>query len=329
VQESSSRLTAVQRVLRSREAGTFISLVAVCLAIVASGAETRSHFLAAANLQNLTRHIALLSIFAIGETFVIITAGIDLSVGSVIAFVGVLTAHLMMRAHWGMAAAVGISMLTAALVGILHGTLIGWLRLPPFVATLGTMSILRALALLMTAAVPIAIPTRQFTELGNGTWLGLPIPVWFLGGVVLVAAVVLHGTVHGKYIYALGSNEEAARLSGINVNRVKMLAYTLCSLLSGLAGVLYAAYTMQGDPSSGTGYELNAIAASVIGGCNLMGGEGSVVGTLVGASILSVILNGLNLMIKQNASLWEGVIVGTVVIAAVSLNTLRSRRLAG
>jgi len=314
------------RLVKSREMGTFASLVLLCLAIVLSSSETRHHFLDPTNLQNLSRQIALLSIFALGETFVIITAGIDLSVGSVIAFTGVLSAHLMMKAHWSPVPALLVGLLFSAGVGLVHALLIGWMNLQPFVATLGTMSILRSAALLMTSAVPIAVTVDSFTFLGNGTWTGLPVPVWFLLGVIVLSAVFLHGTVYGKYTYALGSNEEAARLSGINVRGVKILAYVLCSALTGLAGILYAAYTMQGDPMGGVGYELNAIAAAVIGGCNLMGGEGSVLGTLIGASILSVILNGLNLMIKKNASLWEGVMVGTVVIAAVAFNALRARR---
>jgi len=309
--------------------GTLVSLLLLCLAIIASSGETRRHFLDPTNLQNLSRQIALLSVFAIGETFVIITGGIDLSVGSVIAFTGVLASHLMMNAHWGMLPAVAVGILFAALVGVLHAVLVAWVNLQPFVASLGTMSVLRSAALLMTSAVPIAVTVEGFTSLGNGTWLGLPVPVWILLATIALGAVVLHGTIYGKYIYALGSNEEAARLSGINVRGVKVLAYVLCSTLTGLAGVLYAAYTMQGDPMGGVGYELNAIAAAVIGGCNLMGGEGSVLGTLIGASILSVILNGLNLMIKRNASLWEGVMVGTVVIAAVALNAIRARRQSG
>ncbi|MBC7288558.1 MAG: ABC transporter permease [Armatimonadetes bacterium] len=322
----SPSFATVGRIARTREFGTLLSLVALCLLIVVSGSETRQHFLAAANLQNLLRHIALLSIFAIGETFVIITAGIDLSVGSLIAFVGVLSAHLMVRAHWGIAASVAVGLLFAAAVGAFHAALVGWVGLQPFVATLGTMSILRGAALLMTSAVPIAVPIEQFTDLGNAIWGGLPGPAWFLIAVTAIAVFVLHFSVYGKYIYAVGSNEQAARLSGINVQAVKLLAYTFCALLTGLAGILYAAYTRQGDPASAFGYELNAIASAVIGGCNLMGGEGSIVGTILGASILSVILNGLNLMIKRNASLWEGVMVGTVVLAAVALNTWRRRR---
>lgn len=316
----------IRRLIMSREFGTFVSLLVLCLLIVLSSSETRVRFLAAANLQNLLRHIALLSIFAIGETFVIITAGIDLSVGSVIALVGVLTGHLMMRSHWPILPAILVGLLLSAMVGVVHALLVGWVRLQPFVATLGTMSILRAVALLMTSAVPIAIPIERFTDLGNAMWFGLPAPAWFLLGVAALAAFLLHGTVYGKYVYAIGSNEEAARLSGINVRGVKVLAYTVCALFTGLAGILYAAYTRQGDPASGIGYELNAIAAAVIGGSNLMGGEGSVVGTILGASILGVILNGLNLMIKHNASLWEGIMVGSVVIVAVALNTLRRQR---
>lgn len=318
--------SVLTRLARTREAGTLASLMALCLVIILSGSETRSHFLDPTNLANLSRQIALVSIFAIGETFVIITAGIDLSVGSVLAFVGVLASHLMMKAGWSWPGAVIVGLAFSIFVGLVHSLLVGWVRLQPFVATLGTMSILRGAAQLMTGAVPIAVTVEPYNFLGNGAWLGVPVPVWIMVVVAAVAIFILDGTAYGKYIYAVGSNEEATRLSGINIAAVKALAYCVCALFAGLAGILYSAYTRQGDPVSGVGYELSAIASAVIGGANLMGGEGSVLGTILGASILSVILNGLNLMIKANTSLWEGVMVGSVVLVAVTANTLRSRR---
>ncbi len=311
---------------QSRELGIVISLLVIVLVILASGPGPRESFLRAANLQNLSRQIALLSIYAIGETFVVIAGGIDLSVGSLIAFSGVLTGVLMVTCNVPALLAVPLVLIVSWLVGVLHATVISRIGLQPFVATLGTMCILRGASLLATDSLPIPIVAEGFTSLGNGRWLGIPTPVFVLAGVAAVAAVIMRWTVYGRYIHALGSNEEATRLSGVNVARVKVIAYSLCALFTGLAGVVFAAYDRQGNPSSGAGYELNAIAAAVIGGCSLAGGEGSVVGTILGASVLSVILNGLNLVIARNASLWEGVIVGSVVIAAVALNTLRQRR---
>ena len=311
--------------LRTREAGIFLSLALIVAVILLMGEGPRESFLRPSNLQNLSRQIALLAIFAIGETFVIIAGGIDLSVGSLIAFAGVLAGLL--TANLGMPAAPAIAIVLAASLGVgaLHATLISRVGLQPFVATLGTMCILRGVSLLLTDSLPIPIVDEGMTWLGNGRPAGIPTPALVLVLVALIAMVILRNTIHGKYMVALGSNEEATRLSGINVDRVKLLAYCLCSLLTGVAGVVFAGYARQGNPSSGIAYELNAIAASVIGGCSLTGGEGSVLGTLLGATILSVILNGLNLVISKNASLWEGVIVGTVVIVAVGMNTIRRK----
>jgi len=295
------------------------------LLILISGEGPRESFLRPQNLQNLSRQVALLSIFAIGETFVVIAGGIDLSVGSLIAFSGVLTGMLMVDANLPAFPAILIVLAASMVVGVLHALLISRIGLQPFVATLGTMCILRGVSLLLTDSLPIPIVDEGFTWLGNGRPAGIPTPVIVLAGVVFVTQIILRGTIHGKYIYALGSNEEATRLSGVHVDRVKIMAYAICSLLTGLAGVVFAAYARQGNPSSGMAYELNAIAASVIGGCSLTGGEGSILGTVLGATILSVILNGLNLVIRRNASLWEGVIVGTVVIVAVGLNTIRQK----
>ncbi len=313
-------------ILKLRESGIFISLVLIVLVILLSGEGPRESFLRQSNLQNLSRQIALLAIFAIGETFVVIAGGIDLSVGSLIAFSGVLAGLLMVNLHVPIVPAILIVLVASALVGLLHALLISKVGLQPFVATLGTMCMLRGVSLLLTDSLPIPIVDERFTWLGNGRPAGIPTPVIVLTVVAVLGALFLRGTIHGKYLYALGSNEEATRLSGINVSRVKIVAYSLCSLLTGLAGVVFAAYARQGNPSSGMAYELNAIAASVIGGCSLTGGEGSIIGTLLGATILSVILNGLNLIVSKNASLWEGVIVGTVVIAAVGLNSIRQRR---
>jgi len=323
---ANGRASGLLSILRTRETGILLSLLAIVLVILLSGPAARESFLKPANLQNLSRQIALLSVFAIGETFVIIAGGIDLSVGSLIAFSGVMTGLLTVNMGLPLAVALPVVLVVSALVGVVHAVLISRLTLQPFVATLGTMCILRGVALLLTDSLPIPIVDERFTWLGNGRPLGVPTPVYVMVAVAVVAVVIMRGSVYGKYIYALGSNEEATRLSGIDVGRMKVLAYSLCALFTGLAGIVYAAYDRQGNPASGSGYELNAIAAAVIGGCSLAGGEGSIVGTILGASVLSVILNGLNLVIAKNASLWEGVIVGTVVVAAVAVNTIRQRR---
>ena len=318
----------------SREAGMVVALLALCALILLSGERARGTFLSSENQRNLWRQVALLGIFAIGETFVIVTAGIDLSVGSVIAFTGVLAALCMSSPQTngvngpGLSAPIAVlAALAAALgVGAVHGLLVGWLNLPPFVATLGTMGALRSAARVITGAIPISVTNASFIFLGNGKPWGIPAPFLIMGAAAVVSIVMMHATTWGRYIYAVGANEEAVRLSGVGVRRVKMLAYMGGSLLAGVAGVVHAAYNFQGDPAGGVAYELNAIAAAVIGGCSLAGGQGSVIGTLIGANIFCVVLNGLPLIIAVNASLWEGIVVGTVVIGAVTFNVLRQRR---
>ncbi len=319
----------VRRLLKTREAGIFLSIIAVSLAIMALGPDTRSAFLGAYNLQSLSRQIAMLGIFAIGEALVIIAAGIDLSVGSLIAFSGVVAALMFARHGWGIIPTMMLVMLLGTAIGVVHAAFIAKLNMPPFVITLGSLEILRGAALLLTESMPVPIKDETygaFNFLGNGMVAQIPVPVFFLVGVTLLGLFLMHYTVWGRYIYGLGGNEQAARLSGVNVDRIKVLVYGASGLLAALAGLLYAAYNREGNPSSGIAYELNAIAAAVIGGCSLMGGEGSVLGTVFGATLLAVILNGINLAIKKNASLWEGVIVGAVVVGAVAMNLLRERK---
>lgn len=317
---------------QGRELVTLLILVALCLVIVASS--SRSAFLDPANLQNLSRQIALLGIFAIGEAVVVIIGGIDLSVGSVIGFTGMLCARLLAERAWPWPAAACTALAVGVAIGALHAALIHPLRIPPFVVTLGSLSLLRSLAQLMNNALPIPIfganlDYQGLDHLGNGKFLGIPMPVWALIVVLVPMELMMRRTAIGRHLYALGSNEEATRLSGVPVFRVKIVAYGICGLLASLAGVLYTGYNGQGDPRSGTGYELNAIAAAVIGGCSLSGGQGSVSGAVLGAGILHVILNGINLIVRRNASLWEGTIVGTVVVLAVLLNVLSRRQRVG
>lgn len=320
---SAPALPLWKRWLQSREMGVLAGVVALCSLMALLSPET---FLSEANLRNLSRQVALLGIFALGEAVVIISGGIDLSVGSLIALSGVLCAMGLVWWNWPLWAAIALPLGISLAIGGLHAWLIAVWNLPPFIATLGTLSMLRSLTLLLTSSLPIAVAGREaFVFLGNGQWAGVPVPVWVFLGETLLLALLLQRTALGRQIYALGGNEEATRLSGVPVRRVKGVAYSLCSLLAGLAGVLYAAYLRQGDPSHGVGYELSAIAAAVVGGCSLSGGVGSVAGTVLGATLLSVVINGINLTIKRNASLWEGFIVGLVVVGVAAFNLLRRR----
>ena len=309
------------------------------------------NFKSPASLQLLLTETTLLSIFAIGSTIVIISGGIDLSVGSVIAFSGVVFTILIRqmapeaiqaKTDVGLpvlAMAASLTIVAALLVGELHAALITRLGLPPFIATLGTLiglrSLGRVIAQRMYRSDKVAVAAPDFRHLYNSTvncdlsFLGVNFPIRWVPLVVflLVAigtTILLQRTVVGRHLYALGGNEQAARLSGIRTDRLKLLAYCLGALLSGIAGILCAAREGQGNSQTmGVGYELNAIAAAVVGGCSLRGGAGTVAGTVLGALFLTLVINGIPHIIKIDSSLYEGIIVGVIVILAVAINQFR------
>jgi ribose transport system permease protein len=225
-------------------------------------------------------------------------------------------------------------LLFSAGVGVLHALLINRFRLLPFIVTLGSLFIFLSVGQLMTNNVPIPVSPQDspyseaFQFLGNGKIWNVPVPVYVMLGVLIVVSIIMHFTVIGRHIYALGNNEEATRLSGISVLRTQMIAYGLCSLLAGLAGILYASYQRQGIPGSGLSYELKAIAAAVVSGCSLSGGQGTVIGAVIGAALLNVILSGISFVIQQGASNWEGTVVGTILLLTAVLNRLQQQWLA-
>lgn len=332
----SNRLAAIAG---ARETSVFLVIALLCVLLFFSGA--RDQFYSQSNFQNLTRQIALLAIFAIGEAVVIITGGIDLSLGSLIAFTGVLTGILFTRVTAGLAFPAAFAVTVACvlgvsvLVGLFHAATVHYLKMPPFVVTLGTLVILRSQSQLYTHAVPIQLEDQKFGAfnfLANGllfeghAW-AITVPVIVLVVVACIYELLMRRSRIGRCVFAIGGNEEATRLSGVDVFKTKAFAYCSSALLAGLAGLLYAAYNRQGDPSAGAGYELNAVAAAVIGGASLMGGQGSILGTVLGACLLQVILSGINLMPSlSNPSEWEGTVVGSIVLLAVLFNVLRQRR---
>jgi ribose/xylose/arabinose/galactoside ABC-type transport system permease subunit len=313
-------------------AGLFVLLLALNIA-------THGDFLAPGNVLNILRQIAVNAILATGQTFVIITAGIDLSVGSLIALTGVLMAGTL-----GGTPSVALGLLIAVLVGIGVGGAAGAVNatpvikfgLPPFITTLAMMLMARGLAFLYTGGQPIEINNDGFNALGTGLLLpgltgfahipGIPIPVVVMLGVVFAASYVLGQTRFGRYVYAIGGNEEAARLSGINVARVKLGVYVISGALAGLASLLLAARLSSGIPQSGQGYELQSIAAVVVGGTSLMGGRGTIGGTFVGALLIGVLYNLMNLLNVQSYA--QEVVLGAVILVAVLLDELRKRYLA-
>lgn len=281
------------------------------------------HFLTTENLLNITRQVAVNAILATGMTFVIISAGIDLSVGSVLALSGCVMA-IALNAGVGIFPGILLAVGVGSLCGLANGFMTGYLRVPPFIATLGMMSVARGLALVVTGGYPIFELPEGFSYLGTGyLWDVLPVSLLFTFLVLVAAHFVLTRMKLGRYVYVIGGNEEAAVLSGVNVKATKMLIYTICGFLAGLASVVFVSRLNSAQPTAGIAYELDAIAATVIGGTSLFGGVGSIGGTVIGALIMGVLRNGLNLL--NVSSFWQQVVIGVVIITAVYVDQLRHR----
>lgn len=294
-----------------RQFGTLLGLFILCVVLWI----LTPYFLTVSNLLNVAQQTSINAIIAVGMTFVIITAGIDLSVGSLVAFSGVVLASAL-QAGVPLPIAIVLGLMVGLACGVVNGLLITYGRLPPFISTLGLMSVARGAALLYTDGRPISGFPESFRFLATGEVLGIiPIPVIIMAVVYVVAHFVLNNTRLGRYTYAIGGNEEAALLSGVNVTKYKIMVYGLCGMLSGLAAVILTARLNSAQPIAGTMYELDAIAATVIGGTSLMGGEGTVLGTLIGALIMGVLRNGLNLL--GVSSFIQQIVIGSVIIFAV------------
>ncbi|HEV2011680.1 MAG TPA: ABC transporter permease [Candidatus Limnocylindria bacterium] len=271
-------------------------------------------------------------VLALGVTFVIITGGIDLSIGTVMTLSAVMTAMFLTVWHLPIPLGIAAGLATGGVAGLVNGTLIAKLKIPSFIATLGMLNIAKGLALVISGLKPIYFnDTPAFNQAATGSVVGAAVPgldvpnlVLVLFGAAILASFVLSKTILGRYTFALGSNEEAARLSGVNVDAWKMAVYTLAGLFSGLAGVLIAARLNSAQPSLGQGYELDGIAAAVIGGTSLSGGEGTILGTVIGAFIISTLTNGLRILSVPQE--WQTVVTGSIVILAVYLDIVRRRR---
>jgi len=299
-------------------------------------AESRAwpDFLKLGNLLNIANHIVVVAIIAIGMTMVIITGGIDLSVGSVIALSAVTTGLLIERQFGaegtgtlGMVAACLAGMGIATLVGIANGLLVTAMGVPPFIVTLATMLIASGSAYLLTRGQEAHHLPQSFVWLGRGTWWGIPVSVTLMLALYGAAHVLMSRTILGRHIYAVGGNSLAARLSGILNSRVIVFVYAVCSLLAGLGGVIMASELKSGSPRYGQMYELYVIAAVVVGGTSLSGGKGTMFGTLIGALIIAVIRNGMNLLHVESYT--QNVIFGLVILGGVMLDQFKNRRLQG
>ncbi|TPK81988.1 MULTISPECIES: ABC transporter permease [unclassified Mesorhizobium] len=281
-----------------------------------------SSFASANNISNLLRQGSMIAILAVGQTFVIITGGIDLSVGAVVGFATVIAAMLI-NAGVPVFLAILLTLLVGVAIGLFHGFGIVKMGLPPFIITLATLTSLRGIGLLMTNGNSISINNDAFQEFSRNSFLGIPNLFWMVLLVGIPAYVFLHHSRWGRYLFSVGSNAEASRLSGVNVQRTIFMAYTLSGLCAAFVGVLLASRIGIGNPTQAEGWELQAIASSVIGGTSLFGAVGSVHGPLLGAFILATINNGANLL-NVNA-FWQRVITGVLIIVIVYFDGLRRR----
>ncbi|MHB8063918.1 MAG: ABC transporter permease [Ruminiclostridium sp.] len=293
--------------------GVGIALVIMCLILTMA----TSNFLTVENIVNVLRQISINGILAIGMTFVIITGGIDLSVGALVAFSGVIAASFI-RGGYSIGVAILLALLASLILGFISGLFIAERRIAPFIATLAMTTIARGLTYVYSDGKPISSLSKEYLNIGKGSLLGIPIPVWILALVFIICYFILYYTRIGRYVYAVGGNEHAALVSGINIKRVKIFVYSIVGLLSGLAGIVLSARVSAGLPQAGNGYELDAIAAVVIGGTSLSGGRGRLGGTIIGVLIIGILTNGMDLL--NVSSYYQQIVKGVIILGAVLLD---------
>ena len=315
----------LRRVRQSSIFNIVLILVGMCVLLsLAVG----NKFLSMTNITSVVRQFSFYAIMAIGMLLVIITGGIDLSVGSVFAFSSIIACLAITK--WGLGVFLGVvlGMLSGAAFGYLNGCLITLLKLPPFIATLGTMSIARGLSYGITGGYPIGSLPDSFKFIGLGTVgfgkVQIPTPIILMVILALIFSFFLKKTITGRRVYAIGGNEEATRISGVRVDRVKRLVYALCGLMASIAGIATAARLGVGQSTAGQGYEMDAIAAVIIGGASVNGGIGTVMGPVLGAAIMGVLRNGLVLL--NVSAYWQQAVLGVVIIVAVSFDKLQNER---
>jgi len=290
-------------------------------------------FLTVDNGWNVMRQIAVNICISVGMTMVVLTAGIDLSVGSVLALCGAITAGLLkhgipVESHnlyigFTLFGAIVAGLIVGGALGCFNGWTITKFKVPPFVATLAMLTIARGFTMLWTKGFPISDLGDNFAFIGTGWFLGIPLPVWISGIVVIVAVIITKKTAFGRYIYAIGGNESASKLSGININKVKIMVYAIAGGLSAIGGIIVTSRLDSAQPNAGMSYELDSIAAVVIGGTSLSGGRGSIMGTVLGAIIIGVLNNGLVLL--NVSPFWQQVVKGGVILLAVIIDKANSK----
>lgn len=282
-----------------------------------------SNFLTANNLLNLLLQVTSNALIAFGMTFVILTGGIDLSVGSILALSSALTAGLL-GSGMPVTLAILISLILGCILGMMNGLLISYGKLAPFIVTLATMTIFRGATLVYTNGNPITkglSDTFLFQFLGQGYIVGIPFPVIIMFIVFIVLYVLLHKTAFGKSVYAIGGNEKAAYISGVKLNKVKIIIYSISGIMASISGLIITSRLSSAQPTAGVSYEMDAIAAVVLGGTSLSGGKGRILGTLIGALIIGVLNNGLNII--GVSAFWQQVVKGVVILIAVLIDRFK------
>lgn len=341
--QTKETLNPVTRSPRAASAGALLfrlrALIVLAILIVVFSALSPA-FLTTGNLTILIKHVAINAILAIGMTFVILSGGIDLSVGSVAGLAGIIGGGLI---HHGLVLrslgvvvypnawlAIAVALVAGALVGAVNGVLISRLRVAPFIATLGTLYVARGAALLISDGATFPnlagspdLNNTGFLWLGSGTLLGLPVPIWLMLGFAGIGVLLAERTPFGRRVYAVGGNERAAELSGVRVPQIKFAVYVLSGVCAAMVGLIIAAQLASAHPATGETFELNAIAAVVLGGTSLMGGRGSVGGTIIGAFVIGVLADGLILL--GVSEFWQIVIKGLVIVLAVILDQMQQR----
>jgi inositol transport system permease protein len=309
----------MQYINNIRQYGLLIVFGIICLII----SLITPQFLTVSNLTIIVTQVSINALLAFGVTFVIITGGIDLSLGSIVAVTGVTSAMLAHPDSYPVLIPIVMGLLAGLLMGAFNGFIITKSKIAPFIVTLGTMTIGRGLALILSDGRPVSNLSDSFNYLGSGTVFGIPFLILIFILVFALCSIILSKTILGRHIYAIGGNEQAARASGINIDRVKLSVYSISGLLAGLAGILLASRITTGQPNAGAGFELDAIAAVVIGGTSTAGGRGTMTGTLIGVLLIGVINNGLDLL--NVTSYYQQVVMGIIIIGAVIIDSLNQK----
>jgi ribose transport system permease protein len=313
-------LKKVLSIIKFKEANILIALIVLCLFFY-----FLNHvFFTSANLQIISRWMTNFALLGIGETLVIITGGIDLSLGSMVAFTNMLVAFLMVDVGLPIWLSIIIVLVVSCLIGLFHGIFVTKLRVPAFIITLGTLMWARGLASYIKRGWIISGLPESFFFIGQGEIFGIPFQFLVLIVIALIIAFILRFTALGRYIFAVGGNIEAARLSGVHIDKVRIFCYISSSFIAGVTGIIIASRLSEGNPATGGSWELWAIAAAVIGGTSLFGGKGTILGTVIGASIMGVVVNGMVLI--RVSSYLQDVVLGIILIIAVTYDTIRRRR---